>query len=172
MSKRFTIIMLGMKLLQRRFPRFNGLCLFALLSCATVTAKADVPAPMTLSENWQLQDIAKVTGTGAELSLAAFQPMAWYKATVPGTVLTSLVDDGVYPEPLYGENNRPDKIPESLCRTSYWYRTIVTVPDAYAGKKIWLNFDGINYAAEVWVNGHDLGAIKGAFIRGLFDISS
>ena len=49
----------------------------------------------------------------------------WNAATVPGTVLTSLVNDKVYPEPLYGENNRPDKIPESLCRTSYWYRTTV-----------------------------------------------
>ena len=44
---------------------------------------------------------------------------------MPGTVLTSLVNDGVYPEPLYGENNRETIIPESLCKTSYWYRTDV-----------------------------------------------
>jgi hypothetical protein len=37
-----------------------------------------------------------------------FQPEHWPAATVPGTVLTSLVDDQIYPEPLYGENNRPD----------------------------------------------------------------
>jgi hypothetical protein len=42
------------------------------------------------------------------------------KATVPGTVLANLVNDGVYPEPLYGESNRPDKIPESLNKTPYW----------------------------------------------------
>ncbi len=91
---------------------------------------------------------------------------------MPGTVLTSLVNDGVYPEPLYGENNRPDKIPESLCRTDWWYRTTFTVPDQFAGQRIWLNFDGINYAAEVWVNGHPIGSIKGAFIRGVFDVSA
>jgi hypothetical protein len=137
-----------------------------------LSVHAGISGQVTISSGWELQDIAKVSKGGAELSQAAFQPKDWYKATVPGTVLTTLVDNGVYPEPLYGENNRPDKIPESLCRTSYWYRTAFSVPAGYAGKKIWLNFDGINYAAEVWVNGHDVGAIKGAFIRGIFDISS
>lgn len=138
----------------------------------TSFAQASAVEPIVLASGWQLQDSTKVTQTGADLSQAAFNPSGWLVATVPGTVLTSLVNNGVYPEPLYGENNRPDKIPESLCRTPYWYRTVFTIPDAYAGKKIWLNFDGINYAAEVWVNGKDLGTIKGAFIRGVFDISS
>src|SRR5579871_2742099 len=70
---------------------------------------------------------------------------AWYRATVPGTVLTTLVDNRVYPDPLYGENNRPNIIPESLCRTSYWYRTEFALPSSFSGKRVWLNFDGINY---------------------------
>ncbi len=128
--------------------------------------------PLVLSSGWQLQDVAKVPQRAADLSQPNFQPAGWLAATVPGTVLTTLVDRGVYPEPLYGENNRPDKIPESLCRTSYWYRTALEIPRGYDGKKIWLNFDGINYAAEVWVNGQKAGNIKGAFARGVFDITS
>ena len=108
---------------------------------------------------------------GDVISKVGYAPANWYKATVPGTVLTSLVNDGVYPEPLYGENNRPDNIPESLCRTSYWYRTEVGVPADFAGKRIWLNFDGINYTADVWVNGKQAGTIKGAFARGIFDVT-
>ncbi len=136
------------------------------------TIAATAPPPITpLNSGWQLQDAAKVTGAPEVVSTSAYQPTAWYKATVPGTVLTSLVNDGVYPEPLYGENNRPDKIPESLCRTSYWYRTSFRVPPSYKNKRIWLNFDGINYMAEVWVNGHNLGMVKGAFARGLFDVT-
>ena len=127
--------------------------------------------PVLLSSGWQLQDVAKVSQPGADLSQPGFQPNGWYAATVPGTVLTTLVNRGVYPEPLYGENNRPDKIPESLARTSYWYRTAFQVPPGYQGRKIWLNFDGINYAAEVWVNGKNAGTIKGAFARGTFDVS-
>jgi beta-mannosidase len=96
----------------------------------------------------------------------------WYRATVPGTVLTTLVNNNIYPEPTYGENNRPNIIPESLCRTSYWYRTEFPVPANYAGRQIWLHFEGINYIADVWVNGKKVGTIKGAFIRGLFDVTA
>ncbi len=127
--------------------------------------------PMTLSSGWQLQDAAKVPDAGPVVSQPNYAPSQWYKATVPGTVLTSLVNDGVYPEPLYGENNRPDKIPESLCRTSYWYRTQFKVPSDYKEKNIWLTFYGTNYIAEVWVNGHDMGSIKGAFSRGIFNVT-
>ncbi len=130
------------------------------------------PEPLILSKGWQLQEISKVPQSGELISQNGYQATDWYTATVPGTILTTLVNNHVYPEPLYGENNRPDIIPESLCRTSYWYRTKFTVPSSYTGKKIWINFDGINYLADVWVNGKRVGNIKGAFIRGLFDISA
>ncbi len=96
----------------------------------------------------------------------------WFRALVPGTVLTTLVANQVYPEPLFGENNRPTIIPESLSRTSYWYRTTVTVPRAFTGCRVWLTFEGINYRAEVWVNGARVGDIRGAFARGRFDVTT
>ena len=96
----------------------------------------------------------------------------WYRATVPGTALTTLVNNHIYPEPTYGENNRPNIIPEILGRTSYWYRTEFLVPADYAGRQIWLNFEGINYIADVWVNGTKVGTIGGAFIRGVFNVTA
>ena len=134
-------------------------------------ASSPVPMPVTIASGWQLQDTAKVSDAGATVSTERYKPKGWYAATVPGTVLTSLVNNGVYPEPLYGENNRPDKIPDSLSRTPYWYRTEFKVPKEYAGRHIWLNFDGINFSAQVWLNGRQVGAMKGAFGRGIFDIS-
>ena len=130
------------------------------------------PEQVTLSSGWELQDAAKVKEGGTAIAAAAYKPQGWYAAVVPGTVLTSLVKDGVYPEPLYGENNRPDKIPETLNKSSYWYRTSFIVPAGYKGQQIWLNFDGINYSADVWLNGTQIGSMKGAFKRGIFDISS
>lgn len=143
----------------------------ALSYSACVLLGEAAPQPMTISSGWQLRDSSNVPQAGGEISQASYQPKNWYTATVPGTVLTTLVANKVYPEPLYGENNRPDKIPDSLCRMTYWYRTTFTVPKSYTGKTVWLNFDGINYAAEVWVNGKQVGKIRGAFTRGVFDIS-
>ena len=133
---------------------------------------ASIVSAQGKSEGWDMENAAKCSIVGKILSKPAYSPSEWYDATVPGTVLTTLVNNGVYPEPTYGENNRPEIIPESLCHTDWWYRNEITVPASYGGKKIWLNFDGINYGADVWVNGHRAGPIKGAFIRKNFDITS
>ncbi len=150
---------------------FIGAFALTILQACAIQPPLD-KAPAKLSAGWMLQDAAKVPGEGETISRPGFATAGWYQAVVPGTVLTSLVANGVYPEPLYGENNRPDKIPETLCRASYWYRSEFAVPvRPNEQARLWLNFDGINYIAEVWVNGHDLGRIRGAFSRGRFDIT-
>jgi beta-mannosidase len=143
------------------------LCLVA----SSVLAES-LPGPLALSAGWQLQSASKASGSGADIAQTGYQAVDWYPAVVPGTVLTALVDNKIYPEPLYGENNRPDRIPESLARTAWWYRATFMVPASYAGKKVWLNFDGMNYSAEVWVNGRKAGVMRGAFARGIFEVTS
>ena len=118
---------------------------------------------------WRLQAAPAVTASGAALSQPDFIAAQWYAAVVPGTVLTTLIDRGVYPDPDYGLNNLA--IPESLARQDYWYRSEFTAPASLVGKRLTLDFEGINYAAEVWLNGQRLGAIRGAFIRGVFDVT-
>jgi Glycosyl hydrolase 2 galactose-binding domain-like/Exo-beta-D-glucosaminidase Ig-fold domain/Glycosyl hydrolases family 2/Glycosyl hydrolases family 2, TIM barrel domain len=149
----------------RKWPMLLAAALFTGFSASG----QKLPPPIPLSSGWLLQDAAKVPQTGAVVSTADFQPDGWHQATVPGTVLASLVNDGVYPDPLYGMNNL--KIPDTLCRTPWWYRTTFTPPAAYAGKQIWLTFNGINFIADVWVNGHQVGVIKGAFARGIFNVT-
>ncbi len=147
-----------------------ALLLFPAASLCVANAQPAPEPPLQLTSGWQLQDAAKVSESGKSISTPDYQPTGWLGATVPGTVLTSLVNDGIYPEPLYGANNMA--IPDSLCRASYWYRSVFQVPASYDGKQIWLNFDGINYAAEVWVNGRHAGDIHGAFVRGIFNITA
>jgi hypothetical protein len=150
---------------------FASISILTLLAPQAATAATPLQ-PVTLTSGWRLQDVAKVPEPSAQVSSASFDASGWYAATVPGTVLTTLVNNHVYPEPLYGENERPEIIPESLAHTSYWYRTVVRVPRTYRDRHVWLNFDGINYSAEVWVNGAQVGTIRGAFVRGIFDITA
>jgi Exo-beta-D-glucosaminidase Ig-fold domain/Glycosyl hydrolases family 2/Concanavalin A-like lectin/glucanases superfamily/Glycosyl hydrolases family 2, TIM barrel domain len=117
--------------------------------------------------NWQLiagPDLGKFDG--ANLSKPGIDTTDWYQATVPGTVLTTLVDRGVYPDPYYGLNNMA--IPEQLARQDYWYRTTFRSPAESFGKRLALEFGGINYSAEIWIDGQRKGTINGAFIRGQF----
>jgi hypothetical protein len=114
---------------------------------------------------WRLIDAPSTVLNGAALSLAGVDTSRWYRATVPGTVLTTLIDQGVYPDPYYGLDNL--KIPEKLARQDYWYRTSFINPAA-AGRQLRLRFDGINYAADIWVNDTKIGSTRGAFVRGVF----
>jgi Exo-beta-D-glucosaminidase Ig-fold domain/Concanavalin A-like lectin/glucanases superfamily/Glycosyl hydrolases family 2/Glycosyl hydrolases family 2, sugar binding domain len=118
---------------------------------------------------WRMRAAPGLTDGGAQLSQPGYADALWYVARVPGTVLSTLIDRGVYPDPDYGLNNM--LIPESLARQDYWYRTQFTAPVQLAGQRLTLSFEGINYAAEVWLNGVRLGDIRGAFIRGVFDVT-
>lgn len=111
----------------------------------------------------------KISCDGAALSSMGIDTSNWYDATVPGTVLTTLVREGIYPDPYFGLNNLA--IPESLNKQSFWYRTEFTLPTDFSGKELSLHFNGINYYAEIWLNGQYLGHITGAFIRGDFDVT-
>jgi hypothetical protein len=140
---------------------------------ALVAAPAREGAAAWTLKRWSLVEAPKVSADGTALSKPGYDTKAWYAATVPGTVLTTLVDRGVYPDPDHGLNNTV--IPESLNKQDYWYRTEFTAPEGVGagqdGRHQQLVFKGVNYAAEVWLNGEKLGALKGAFIRGRFDVT-
>jgi hypothetical protein len=123
-----------------------------------------------LSGGWRLLEAPKVEDSGANISQPGYSTQRWMDATVPGTVLTTMVDRGVYPDPDYGLNNFA--IPETLNRQAYWYRTEFMPPASLTGQRFIITFQGINYAASVWLNGKALGQIKGAFVRGEFDVSA
>ena len=116
--------------------------------------------------------------SGEEISnprfaLAAAAPgqrNGWMAATVPGTVLTTLIDRGVYPNPDFGLNNMA--IPESLSKKSFWYREEFVPAAAMRGRRLTLRFEGINYHATVWVNGRRVGEITGAFLHKGFDVTA
>ncbi|MCF1592071.1 sugar-binding domain-containing protein [Streptomyces muensis] len=46
-----------------------------------------------------------------------------------------------------------------------WYRRHYTVPSELAGKRLYLQFAGVNQVADVWVNGRYLGQHKGGYSR-------
>jgi hypothetical protein len=123
----------------------------------------------TMAAGWHMLPAPKVTADGSAISQTNFNAKDWMSATVPGTVLTTMVDRGIYPDPDYGLNNL--SIPESLNKQDYWYRIEFHAPKAARGRHLALTFEGINYQAAVWLNGQSLGSIKGAFIRGVFDVT-
>ena len=137
-----------------------------------LTTAADGTVPLESGWDLTLDDWAG-TGDGVALSKPGLDTSTWLPATVPGTVLGSLVEQGRFPDPVEGMNNL--EIPEALSRHSWWYRRGFALPtgfDAGAGRHVWLEFDGINHQADVWVDGVSVGTVKHPFARAAFDITA
>lgn len=126
---------------------------------------------------WMLKKATDTENNGALLSLFTYTANQWLPATVPGTVLQNLVNNHVFPDPYYGDNNRkskrliPDIAEAGREYYHYWYRTPFSIPADMKGKKIWLKIHGINYRSVVWVNGRRIGQMAGMFNAGIFDIT-
>jgi len=103
-----------------------------------------------LKEGWAIKSSKSLRENGAIISTIGFSPVGWYPTSVPSTVLAALVENGVYTDPYFGMNLK--KIPD-LTRNSWWYRTEFVLPTEYGDKAVWLHFNGINYKANIWLNG-------------------
>ncbi|MDX9972558.1 MAG: hypothetical protein RBU21_06175, partial [FCB group bacterium] len=148
-----------------------------LIACFVLPSYAN-PTQIPLGDGWTVQSSAKESAPGETISTEAFTPTGWYPTTVPKTILAVLVDNGVYPDPYYGMNLKD--IPgyqdgnwlvmkqDSPFRSPWWYRTEFTLPAEHEGKCVTLHFDGINYQANIWLNGvriADSETVKGMFRR-------
>ena len=118
---------------------------------------------------WRVQRESLVSADGIALSKAGFVDRDWIVATVPGTVLSSYLNVGAIPDPNYGENQL--LISDSYFCADFWYRNEFAAPALSPGKRAWLIFDGINWKADLYLNGEKLGRIEGGFMRGRFDVT-
>lgn len=159
---------------------------FLLLSVAGLATAQD---QLMLASGWLIQSSAKVGIDGATISSTAYRPTGWYRATVPSTVVGTLVDNGLYRDPFFGMNFRElpgvtyqiggnfvhaPMAPESPYAMPWWYRTTFRLPAMTRGKRVSVHFDGINYRANIWLNGHrlaDSSAVAGTYRRYELDVT-
>ena len=152
---------------------------YALREMEVLSKKKTVYVPHTIAGmrkgrfelsggNWQLQRASEVDDKGEKIASSNFDSQNWIPATVPGTVLTSYINIGAIPNPNYADD--VDQISESFFRSNFWYRNEFDMSVEPEGQQ-WLNFDGINWKANVFLNGQKLGRIDGAFMRGKFNVT-
>jgi exo-1,4-beta-D-glucosaminidase len=167
-------------------------CLCLLLSSCLLTAQENPSQRSTIAlhDGWTLQSSARVDEAGEEISTAKYQPKDWYAVSVPTTVAAALVKAKVYPDPTFGMNLRSlpgvtypvggnfsnfPMQPDSPFAVPWWYRKEFTLPADFSGKTIWLKFKGLNYRANVWLNGKAIAhqdEVAGAWRTYEFDITA
>lgn len=162
------------------FPLF-----LVVLFCFCATENNDSQNKLLLNKSWQLQSSAKIIKGGDALSKEAVDTKDWYQTSVPKTVLAALVENNVYPDPYYGDNLKSipgyregrwlSMYPDSPFYPTWWYRKEFPIPQNMDGKNLTLHLDGINYKANVWLNGVQVADslnVIGMFGRFEFDITA
>ena len=137
------------------------------------TATYNLSAQYYLNSNWKCSNVSTVNDTGTNISMAGYTLNKWMNAVVPGTVLTTLIQNDTFKNPYYDFNflNIPDISIAGSNYYTYWFRLPFIVPDYMKGKNIFLNLRGINYTAEIFLNGNVVSSgYKGMFIRNMFNI--
>ena len=161
-----------------RFQLLASAALLLTVHCMWASTLADdhptkdQSTKILLAENWQIQSSCEVKADGREISTVGFRADGWHKADVPTTVVAALVADGTYPDPYFGMNLKSfpgmdyssksffanQTMPAgSPFRCAWWYRTEFSLPAQANQPTTWLHFDGINYRANVWLNGEKIG---------------
>lgn len=127
---------------------------------------------------WKMKKAIDIYTRSEDVSTDKVKTVDWLPAVVPGTVLNSLVYNKIYPEPYYGLNNKlesgliPDLYNVGRDFYTYWFRTEFNLDEnQFKGKKVWLQVDGINYRAEIWLNGGMIANISGMFLQSQIDMT-
>jgi exo-1,4-beta-D-glucosaminidase len=122
----------------------------------TLFAAAGNPGKIELAENWKLASATEAQSEGAAISVAGFKDARWHPIhRMPATVLEILQEDGVYSNLYVGTNMLT--VPQDLYQQDWWYRTTFKAP---GGESYTLEFPGINYRAEIWLNGQKIADNK------------
>ena len=137
-----------------------------LVVCAGDYRGFTPPSPLTppagqdveLSGGWKLTSATGLPADGAAISTAGYDDTSWTAVPrMPATVLGILQDAGVYPNLYYGMNLLTE-VPQDLYLQDWWYRTTFSAPAGFA--TYLLDFPGINYRAEIWLNGRRIAEWK------------
>jgi exo-1,4-beta-D-glucosaminidase len=148
-------------------------CIGTMTSCRKSGSQVDSRFEV-LSSDWKMQPADKLNNVDEmSVSLNDFNADSWYEAVVPGTVLGSLATKKVVEDPYFGINMQ--KVDASQFKQPWWFRKSFHLTAEDLGKKISLRFNGINYRADLYLNGKKvvgMDSFAGAFRMFTFDISN
>ena len=133
-----------------RNNNFFRVCLVAGLLLAGGRGRAQ--ERMVLRDGWEMQSALVVPATGDAVSRAGYSAAGWYKVSVPTTIIAGLLANKVYDfDPFYGMNF--EKLKDPKLDAPWWFRKEFMLSAATKGKDVVLRLHGVNYKANVWLNG-------------------
>jgi F5/8 type C domain/Exo-beta-D-glucosaminidase Ig-fold domain/Glycosyl hydrolases family 2/Glycosyl hydrolases family 2, TIM barrel domain len=118
--------------------------------------------------HWKIKAVAEAGGEQT-ISDPGYNDHHWVDGVVPGTVFGAFVAAGLEKDPNFGDNIY--QVDKTKYDRDFWYRTTFTATRNQQ-EKWWLNFEGVNRKATVYLNGQRIGLLDGFMDRGKFDVTA
>ncbi len=129
------------------------LMLLSLIVIWNCKSKKDMPIHISVAENWQFK------GTDT---------LDWKSASVPGNVMTDLLDHKIIEDPFIETN---EEKAQWIATKSWEYKTSFSLNDSILKKEnIHLNFEGLDTYATIFLNDSLIGQSNNAFKTFAFNI--
>lgn len=147
---------------------------FTIFALSFLFIAATAQNEYELNTGWKCINRGKLSAGGEKISQPSYSTKDWMNATVPGTVLTTLINNKLMPDPFYGMNNEriPDIYSTGRDYYTYWFVRDFT-EKGLTDRQVWLHFRGVNYGCDVYLNGHKLNGQthRGMFLRQTYNIT-
>jgi mannosylglycoprotein endo-beta-mannosidase len=167
-----TLLLIQTRISSFKRSTFLFLTILYLLSCFNASAQSTYE----LNSGWKCIKLADAHADGIQISKNDFNTASWLKATVPGTVLTTQLNNNQIPDPFWGMNNAHIKDIYETGRDyyTYWFVKDFDQQTPTAANQVYLNLRGVNYSCEVYLNGKKINKQThyGMFLRQRYNITA
>ncbi len=118
-----------------------------------------------LHDGWNMQCSQMLNAAGDKITQNNFNTIGWYNVSVPTTIIAGLLANHEYNfDPFYGKNL--ERLADKRFDKTWWFRKSFQLPASENNKNVVLKLQGVNYKANVWLNGvliSDSSQVKGPF---------
>ncbi|TWT77831.1 Beta-galactosidase [Posidoniimonas polymericola] len=134
-------------------------------------SRDDSPYVKLLNGTWKFHWVANPDERPMDFVAVDFDDSTWDDIRVPGDWQTQGHGQPIYTNVNYPFDKNPPKIGGRNGNPVGSYRTSFTVPKEWDGRRVEINFDGVESAFYLWVNGKKVGYSQGSRTPARFDLT-
>ncbi|WP_422449137.1 glycoside hydrolase family 2 TIM barrel-domain containing protein [Thermoanaerobacterium sp. DL9XJH110] len=147
---------------------------FADVETALERDREKSPYYMSLNGLWKFHCSDNPASRPADFYKEDYDVSGWDEIKVPSNWQLEGYDYPIYTNITYPwrgyENPSPPKAP-TVYNPVGSYRRTFTIPESWAGREVFLSFQGVSSAFYVWVNGQEVGYDEDSFTPSEFNIT-
>lgn len=158
---------------RNRQPAHATLVPYATIEQALSGRRDASPFYRSLNGRWKFQYASKPADRSRDFFRADFDDRDWADIVVPSNWQLQGYDKPIYLNTRYPwapDDPRPPFIPPDYNPVGS-YRARAEIPAAWAGRRVFLHFAGVNSAFYLWVNGEPAGYSEDSMTAAEFDVT-